>query len=233
MNCQTTKTTEIILRNNSIGCLQKIFRMGEMPKNYTRCLLGIMVLFLMSCNLSDFQTDKLVDPQGLTPVVYRPFASGVYEVKDYAVFPGAGNTPVTMDPINFRLIPYPLNGVLLNTSGTDSMVVIIKTINETPMKYGYTLAFSGTTIDSRAQKKFLAAASINSQGDIMEASTDSLEFKLTATDVKNLGAATQIDLLITLNQPDKGTVLASVLKSSRISFAIGFRARLNLFKVAL
>lgn len=195
--------------------------------------LFIVAVVVWSCNLSDFQLDRLVQPDGLSPVVYRPFATGTYNVKDYAVFPGAGNAPVTLDSISFRQINYPFNGMTLNTKGTDSMVVIVKTVNETPMKYSYSLSFSGTTLRSSSIRKYLTPAVINAQGDVMETVSDSLEFRLTPKDVINLGTTGQVDLQITLYQPDKGTVIASVLKASRISFRIGFRAPLNLFDISL
>lgn len=201
-----------------------------MSKNHCYILLGAMTFFLMSCSLSDFQLDKLTQPTDLNPVIYRPVSNGTYVVKDYAAVPGLGNTPVAVDSLNFNLISYPLDGMTFNTKGTDSMVVVIKTVNETPMKYRYRLSFTGTIMDSGSKSKFLNAATINAQGDVIEASKDSLEFKLNATDVKNLGAVTQIDLSITLYKPDNGTVVANVLKNSQLSFKIGFRAPINLLK---
>jgi hypothetical protein len=194
-------------------------------------LFSALLLLFGSCNLSDFQINKLAQPTGLNPVLYRPFSAGSYAVSDYTIFPWAGNTPVTVDSLNFKPIVYPLNGMTFNTSGTDSMVVIIKTVNETPMKYRYRMSLNGTIIDSG--RKALAEATIDQQGFVIEASKDSLEFKLNSNDVKNLGSATQLSLSITLYQPDKGTVLANVLKTSQVSFKIGFRAPINLFKLKI
>lgn len=204
-----------------------------MSKDHFYILLGAMTLFLMSCNLSDFKFDKLAQPTDLNPVIYRPVSYGTYVVKEYAAVPGLGNTPVILDSLNFNPIAYPLNGMTFNTAGSDSMVVIIKTVNETPMKYRYRLSFPGTIMDSGSKSKFLNAATMNAQGDVIEASKDSLEFKLDAIDVKNLGVATQMDLSITLYKPDNGTVVASVLKNAQISFKIGFRAPMNLIKIRL
>jgi len=204
-----------------------------MSKNYCYILLGTMTFFLISCNLSDFQLDKLIQPTDLNHVIYRPVSSGTYVVKDYAAVPGLGNASVVVDSLSFNSIHYPLNGMTFNTTGTDSMVVIIKTVNETPMKYRYRLSFTGTIMDSGSKSEFLDAATIDTQGDVIEASKDSLEFKLDTTDVKNLGMATQMDLSITLYKPDNGIVIANILKNSRISFKIGFRAPINLLKTKL
>ncbi|MEI7830291.1 MAG: hypothetical protein WCI31_11000 [Prolixibacteraceae bacterium] len=199
-------------------------------------LLFVMGILFVSCNLSDFDLSKFADPAGLNPVVYRPMTSGTYVVKDY--YKGAplvGNTPVTADPIYLKLILYPFNGMFFNTNGIDSMVVIVKTVNEIPMKYQYKLIFTGpgykdsTMVSSTIRN----SATINTQGFVDVPSKDSLEFKLDSLDVVKLGLATEIDLSIALYQPGTGTVLANVLKSAPISFYIGFRAPLNLFKVKI
>jgi len=192
----------------------------------------LVIAFLMvSCDLSDFQLERLAKTNELSPVFYRPVSVGTYVVRDYATVPGSGNMPVTIDSLLFKTIEYPLDSLTLNTTGTDSMVVIIKTVNETPMKLRYSLSFGGTTLDSG--NKLLSAATVNNQGDVIASSRDSLEYQLNSVDVKNLGAATQMDLYIQLFQPEEGLVLANVLKSSSITFYIGFRARINLFKVKL
>jgi len=202
-------------------------------------LLFAIGLLLVSCNMSNFNLDIFTDPSGLSPVVYRPISFGNYVVGDYATIKEFGNTPVLEDSIIFKNIQYPLNGMTFNTTGTDSMVVIVKTINETPMKYSYKLIFRGpgfadsTLVNSRNKSKYLAGGILNPQGDVIEASRDSLEFKLDSQGVMKLSTATQIDLAITLYQPDKGSVLANVLKNAPISFYIGFRAPINLFKLKI
>lgn len=201
-------------------------------KNKWVCLSALWsALLLVACNMSDFEWNRLAQPSGLNPVIYRPFAEGTYAVKDYAAVPGFGTTPVTLDSLNFNQIAYPVVGISFNTAGTDSMVVIIKTVNETPMKYRYRLSFSGVTLDSGS--KLLNAAAINPQGDVIEFSRDSLEFKLDPAAVAKLGQVQQFDLSVTLYKPGQGTVLANILKSSQISFKIGFRAPINLFKLKI
>jgi hypothetical protein len=199
-------------------------------------LLSITLLF-GSCHLSEFDLSKYAVPTGLSPVVYRPFSFGSYLVKDYATIKELGSTPVLADSIVFKKIQYPFNGMSFNTSGSDSMVVIVKTINETPMKYSYKLIFHGqgfddsTMVNSRSKSKFLAGGFLNPTGDVIEVSKDSLEYKLDMQSVLKIANATQIDLAITLYKPDTGSVLANVLKNSTISFYIGFRAPINLFKL--
>ncbi len=194
--------------------------------------LVVSILALISCNLSDFQMNKLATPTGLSPFIYRPILTASYAVKNYAIVKELGNTPFKEDSLSFSLIPaYPLDGLALNTTGNDSVTVIIKTLNESPMKYRYTLSISGTVLNSSNKQKYLSAATINTQGDVIENSKDSLEYHLSATDIVNLGQANQFNLSITLYQPDKGPVLANVLKDSSLSFLIGMRARINLFKI--
>jgi hypothetical protein len=192
-------------------------------------ILGLITLLFVSCNLSDFNLDKLTDPSGLNPVIYRPFSSGSYVVNDYTTFTWSGNTIVTADPLNFKPILYPLNGITLNTKGIDSMVVIVKTVNETPMKYRYTITFNGTVLDSGTT--LLNEAATDSQGNVTVASKDSIEYKLNPADINNLATATQVDLNISLHQPGTAPVVANALKFAQISMKIGFRAPINLFKL--
>ena len=194
-------------------------------------LLMIQAFFLVSCNLSDFQFDRISKLADINPVVFRPVSRGTYMIKDYFTIPGLGNTPVTKDTLKLNKIFYPLDSLKFNTSGVDSMVIIIKTVNETPMKYRYALSFATTNLDSGS--KLLGAATMNSQGDVVDASKDSLEFKLDSKAIKNLGLASGFNLSISLFQPGKGTVLSAVLRNSQISFYIGFRAPINLFKAKL
>ncbi|MCE1200318.1 MAG: hypothetical protein LWW85_15235, partial [Marinilabiliales bacterium] len=62
------------------------------------------------------------------------------------------------------------------------------------------------------------------------AGLDSIEFKLTHDQILKLGASPSIDFAISLFQPDKGKVIASVLKSSQLSIKIALRAPVNLAK---
>lgn len=195
-------------------------------------ILGVSLALLFSCDLSDFELDRLTEPSGLDPVLYLPLSSGSYTVEDYVnPFPWTGTTPVTEDPLNFNPIPYPLNGLTFNTSGIDSMIVIVKTVNQTPMKYSYSLSFNGTTIGPGTT--LLNEAATDAQGNVTAASRDSLEFKLNNADIRNLATASQVDMTVTLHQPGTAPVVANALRFSQISFKIGFRAPVNLFKLKL
>ena len=194
-------------------------------------ILAALVCCVLACNMSDFQFDKISKFADINPVVYRPLSRGTYIIKDYFTITGLGNTPVTKDTLKLNKISYALDSLILNTTGVDSMVVIVKTINETPMRYRYVLSFANTNLDSGS--KLLAAATMTSQGDVMDYSKDSIEYRLDVKAIKNLGLASRIDLSISLFQPAKGTVLSAVLRNSQISFYIGFRAPINLFKARL
>lgn len=191
--------------------------------------IGILLFFLYSCNLSDFETERLIEPTDLKPVIYLPVAYGTYPVKDYAVISQTGNTIVPQPQIDFipSPIPYDLKGLSFSTQAIDTMVVIVKTVNETPMKLQYNLSFTGTSMNSGK----LQSAKLNSNGDVLEAARDSLEFGLNAAEIKMLGTAPVMGLAISLFQPDTGDVVANVLKSSQVSFKIGVRVPVNLVKI--
>lgn len=202
-----------------------------MSKIQFSVMLTLLAFLVLACNMSDFQFDKLSKSADINPIVYRPVSRGTYMIKDYFTITGLGNTPITKDTLKLNKISYALDSLILNTSGVDSMVVIVKTINETPMKYRYVLSFATVNLDSGG--KLLGAATMNSQGDVMDYQKDSIEYKLDVKAIKNLGLASKFDLSISLFQPGKGTVYAAVLRNSQISFYIGFRAPINLFKARL
>ncbi len=201
----------------------------KMSKFILFWFFGALLFSLNSCNLSDFETSRLTEPTDLKPVVYLPVAYGTYPVKDFATIPQTGNAVVLQPQINFDLfpIPYDLKGMNFSTLAIDTMVVIVKTVNETPMKLQYKLSFTGTMMDSGTLK----GAKLNSNGDVLEAARDSLEFGLNAAEIKMLGTAPILGLSISLFQPDTGSVIANVLKSSQVIFKIGFRAPVNLVKI--
>lgn len=190
---------------------------------------ALLLIFLYSCNLSDFETDRLIEPTDLKPVIYLPVAYGTYPVKDFATFPQTGNTVVPQPKIDFIPfpIPYDLKGLSFSSQAVDTMVIIVKTVNETPMKLQYRLTYPGTVMDSG----ILQSAKLNSNGDVLEAAKDSIEFGLSAAEVKILGTAPTMSLYISLFQPDTGGVIANVLQSSQVSFKIGVRVPVNLVKI--
>jgi hypothetical protein len=206
-----------------------------MKKGYFSFLFGTIILFVISCDLSDFQLDKLSKSADLNPVVYRPVSYGKYTVQDYTTVPGTGKAPVTLDSLKFKTISYPLDSMAFNTTGTDSMVIIIKTINETTMRYRYKLSYKdelNKSIVMDSGIKLLNPATFDEQGD-MVGTKDSIEYKLDSKAVAILGAAKQFDLSITLYKPINGTVEANVLRNAQITFYIGFRAPINVFKARL
>jgi len=204
-----------------------------MSKNLFLLFSSIILLILASCNLSDFQTDKLVKPKDLSPVVYLPVAVGNYIVKDfYTLPPGPANLPFVLPSISFVPIPisYSLDQLNFVPTAVDSMFIVVKTVNETPMKLQYTFEFNGAP---PIKSDILQSAKLNSSGDVIEPAKDSIEYKLNAQEIIELGSSPSIDLYITLFQPDMGTVFSGVLKSSKVSFKIGFRAPINMVKIKL
>jgi len=198
-----------------------------MSKNQFFSIIGSVALLLASCNLSDFQTSKLISPTDLNPVLYMPVATGNYLVKDYTHIPELGNMPVLEPKIVFDTIRYDMTKLNFLPTAVDSMVIIVKTVNETPMKLQYSFSFTGKIVTS----PLLPGAKLNPNGDVIEASKDSIEYKLNYAEILNLGITPSIDFAISLFQPGSGSVIATVLKNSNISVKVGIRAPVNLVKI--
>ena len=198
-----------------------------MSKNQIFSIVGSVALLLASCNLSDFQTNKLVAPTDLNPVLYMPVASGNYLVKDYTHFPELGNMPVPEPKIDFDTIRYDMTQLNFIPIAVYSMVIIVKTVNESPMRLQYSFSFTGKTVTS----PLLQGAKLNANGDVIESVKDSIEYKLNYAEILNLGITPSIDMAVSLFQPASGSVIAKVLKFSSISVKVGFRAPVNLVKI--
>lgn len=194
------------------------------------CLMGVVLLTFTSCILSIFDPKKLVDPTDLKPLVYLPIANDLLQIKDHASNLPLGNAVVLASRVDLKPISYDLANLNFDASLVDSLVLIVKTVNESPMKIRYILSYpGGPTMDSDTLK----SATLNSNGDVIEAAKDSLEFYLNKSQIISLGNAPLLSLNISLFQPDKGSVVASVLKNSAISFKIGCRAPVNLINIKL
>lgn len=201
-----------------------------MRKIRSYCLTGVAALLLSSCVLSLFDPHKLIEPTDLKPLVYIPIASDLLQVKDYTSNLPLGNAIVTASRVDLQPIQYDLVGLKFDTQVVDSLVLIIKSINETPMKLRYLLTYTGgPNMDSDTLRSGL----LNSNGDVLEAAKDSLEFFLNKSQVMSLGQSPVLSLRVSLFQPDKGSVVSSVLKNSGISFQIGCRGPVNLIKIKL
>ena len=64
-------------------------------------ILIAMAVAFQSCNLDDFELDRLTDPTGLKPLVFAPLAYGTYPVSDFITLSGVPTNPVPY--------PQPLN----------------------------------------------------------------------------------------------------------------------------
>ncbi|MCE1198978.1 MAG: hypothetical protein LWW85_08415, partial [Marinilabiliales bacterium] len=137
-----------------------------MQKRYLTSTVLAVAVFLMSCNLSDFSTDKLTPLNQVSPVLYLPIAYGTFKFSDYAKIAETGNAVVNTAQIDFKPNPIPYDIQELNFSSTklDSLYIIVKSQNETPMKYRYQFSFSGETFDSGLLKSALLTPS----NDVLE-----------------------------------------------------------------
>jgi hypothetical protein len=190
-------------------------------------VISIAVL-LFSCNLDDFNLDKLTDPEDLNPKVYAPLAYGSYKVDDFVNISLPDNAPVTDPVVTLDPVVYDLTGTSIRSSAVDSVYLLVTLTNGTPMKLRYKFSFidqqSGYVYGKIYDSGLIDAGKTDATGKVTEPTIAKKEFKLGPTDLDNIEAANAMKLSVELEQPDTGTVLVKNLKESGFKVQISFYA---------
>ena len=203
-------------------------------KQLKRLILFILGSILISgCEPEYFDLSIFATQDDLAPMVYLPVSSGDYTVNDFTNLPETGNTPVLTQQIKLDSIRYELSGSDFSSAAIDTLFMVIKCANATPMQLQYTLLFE--VLDAEARKVELVSplipgGTLDATGHVTAAARDSTTFVLNNPNYKIVSAAKRYTLLLTLTQPKTGTVIASALKTGKVSVKVAYRAPLNVLK---
>jgi len=191
-------------------------------------VLFIMATMLSSCNLEDFNLNKLADPVDITPEVFAPLAYGKFKVQDLVTF---------VIPDTARIPPgvgLPLNPVSISKTGTafrntavDSVYLILHITNESPVDIQLTLSFLSSLTGPAIGKTFTSAPVPAGIKDYR------IQFDLGPTDQDNLVNCTHIGLDFTLLSPITGTLTYGAAKSKSIMVKIAAYVPVQLWKLKL
>ena len=200
-------------------------------KTIIRFTSGVGLLFaaivLFSCNLEDFNMNKLADPVDIVPDVYAPLAYGTFNVKDLVTVPAPPDN--TLLPAGgFPLIPLPVikTGSSFSSAAIDSVYLITYITNNTPADIEFNLSF-------------LSSAAGPATGKVFNSGTipaNSPEFRiplfgLGPTDQSNLQSASYIKLDFKLIPPSPGPVTYGDVKAKSFTIKISFYAPVHLWKL--
>ncbi len=189
-------------------------------------LLITTAIFLLSCNLEDFNLKKLADPVDIVPEVFAPLAYGTFKVEDFAPVPEPDdNTAVPDDGID--LLPVILNktGTSFSSAAIDSVYLITHFTNETPCDMEFEFSFtdaSGNLIGLPFPSEKIPAGAIDKK----------IQFPLGSIDQDNLQMATNIKLTFKIFSSDAANpILYSAVKSKSFTVKISFYAPVKLVKL--
>lgn len=207
--------------------VKKIIRIGT--------LLTSIAVILFSCNLDDFDLDKLADPDDLTPKIYAPLAYGSYKVDDFVNISLPDNAPVTDPVVQLDPVVYDYTGTSIRTSAVDSVYLMVTLTNGTPMKLRYKFSFidkqSGYVYGKIYDSGLIDAGKTDATGKVTEPTIAKKEYRLGPVDLDNIESANAMKLTVELEQPDSGTVIVKNLEESGFKVQISFYSPVKVSKL--
>ena len=184
-------------------------------------ILIAMAVAFQSCNLDDFELDRLTDPTGLKPLVFAPLAYGTYPVSDFITLSGVPTNPVPASVV-LNPIVYDVQSVRFYHAAVDSVDLIITFTNQMPVEVTYNMASTYMGIQ---------LGKIYSSGVIGAGETNVTTFKLGAADIQNIDDSDQLLFSALLTVPAGATVTEANLLSSDFKVQISVKGPVDLMKI--
>ncbi len=186
----------------------------------------LVAIMLFSCNLEDFNLNKLSETNGIIPDFFAPFAYGTFKVSDLAPTPAPpDNVPIPAIGINLDPVIISKLGTSFSSTAIDSVYLITHFTNDTPCDMEFELSFvtaTGIQIGKSFPSGIIAAGAKDFRIPL---------FGLGLADQKNLEQATDIKLSFKLVPPTIGNTIYGVVKTKQFSVKISFYAPVDLQKL--
>lgn len=191
---------------------------------------GFVLLFasivLFSCNLEDFNLNKLSKTNNLIPDVFAPFAYGTFKVSDLAPTPAPlDNDQIPASGINLDPIIISKVGTSFSSVAIDSVYLITHFTNETLCDMEFELSFvtaSGIQIGKSYNSGIITSGAKDFRIPF---------FDLGRVDQNNLAKATDIKLSFKLFPSILGNTTYGLVKSKQFSVKLSFYAPVDLQKL--
>ena len=190
---------------------------------------GFVLLFasiiLFSCNLDDFNLNKLADPVDIVPEVYAPLAYGTFTVANLVPLPAPANSSqIPSTGIELPLV-VSKSGTSFSIAAIDSVYLVTRISNNSPCEMEFDLSFLSSATGPSIGKIFFGK---------IPAKTKDFNvlpfFGLDRTDQDDLQKATFIKLNFRLF-PSATASTYGAIESTSFSFNISFYAPVNLNKL--
>jgi len=178
----------------------------------------IIAILLNSCNLDDFDMNKLSFTD-MRPKVYTPLAYGTFNVSDYFSPIGSDADIINVAEIDLKAIDWDKGTLSFKTNALDSVFVVATITNNTPMKM-------------RVRLDFMDYASKTIQGDPLESGEIlpgtvliDKKFPLDANDLSVIKNTDGLRCTVSLF-PSGNAVTVKDLKESKFSIQVNFQSRI-------
>ena len=197
--------------------------MGLIKRFISGIVLFSAALMMFSCNLEDFNLNKLSKTNDIVPDVFAPLAYGIFKVSDLAPVPAPlDNAQIPAFGINLDPLIISKLGTTFSSAAIDSVYLITHFTNETPCDVEFELSFvtaSGIQIGKSFPSGIIAVGAKDFRIPL---------FGLGPVDQNNLEQATDIKLSFKLLPPTTGNITYGAVKSKQFSVKISFYAPVNL-----
>lgn len=197
--------------------------MGLIKRFISGIVLFSAALMMFSCNLEDFNLNKLSKTNDIVPDVFAPFAYGTFKVSDLVPTPAPpDNAQIPTIGINLDPVIISKLGTSFSSAAIDSVYLITHFTNDTPCDVEFELSFvtaSGIQIGKSFPSGIIAAGAKDFRIPL---------FGLSPVDQNNLEQATDIKLSFKLLPPTTGNITYGAVKSKQFSVKISFYAPVNL-----
>lgn len=198
--------------------------MSILKKINSGVVLFLIAIMLFSCNLEDFNLNKLADPSDIVPNVYAPLGYGTFKVSDLVTAAVPDAFPIT--PGGLPLVPVVISksGTSFRNAAVDSVYLITHITNGTPTDMEFVLSFLSTPAGPAIGKTF-------SSGVVSAGAKDYLvQFALGPLDRDNLMNSTDIGLNFTLTSTT-GTITYGATKTKSFIIWISFYAPVKIWEL--
>lgn len=201
--------------------------MKKIKKFASTVVLFSAAILLFSCNLEDFNLNKLADPNDILPDVYAPLAYGTFKVEDFVLAPPNDNSPIPPGGLTLDPVFIDKTGTILSSSAIDSVYLITHFTNNTPADINFDLIFfdqnTGVQLGGPFSSGKIPAGAKDFRCNIIE---------LGPVDQTNLQNSTDIQMNFTLYQPVTAPPITyGDVKGSSFSLNLAFHAPVQLWKL--
>lgn len=180
-------------------------------------------IMLFSCNLEDFNLNKLSKANDIVPDVFAPLAYGTFKISDLAPVPApSDNAQIPAGGIDLTPILLNKTGTTFNSTAIDSVYLITHFTNGTPCNMEFELSFvnaSGIQLGQSFPSANIPAGAVDQK----------IQFPLGPIDQTNLQQATDIKLIFKIYSPNAASPITyGAVKSKPFIVKISFYAPVRL-----